>query len=62
MKRREQDRKLADTVPLLDPPEAPNKESLEAVREGDMFFATGGPGRFDNAADLINATLKASEM
>lgn len=62
MKRREQDRKLAHTVPLLDPPEAPNEESLEAVRESDMFFATGEPGRFGNAVDLINAALKASEI
>lgn len=62
MKRREQDGKLADTIPLLDPPEEPNEESLEAVREGDMFFATGEPGRFDNAVDLINAALKAREM
>lgn len=60
MKRREQDKKLADTIPLLDPPDEPNAESLEAIREGDAFFATGESGRFDNAVDLINAALKES--
>lgn len=62
MKLREQDRELADTIPLLDPPDEPNAESLKAIHEGDAFFATGESGRFGNAADLINAALKASEM
>lgn len=29
MKHREQDRGLTDTIPLLDPPDGPNPESLE---------------------------------
>lgn len=29
MKRREQDKKLADTIPPLDPPDEPSPESLE---------------------------------
>lgn len=62
MKRHEQDKKLAETIPLRGQPDEPNAESLEAIREGDAFFATGESGRFDNAADLINAALKASEM
>lgn len=44
------------------PPKEPNAESLEAIREGDAFFASGELGRFDNSADLINAALNAPEM
>lgn len=62
MKRHEQERELADPILLPDPPDGPNAESLEAIHEGDAFFATGKPGRFDNAVDLINAVLKAPEM
>ena len=62
MKHREQDRKLTDTIPLHSQPDEPNAESLKAVHEGDAFFATGTFGPFGNAADLINAALKAAEM
>lgn len=62
MKHREQDRGLTDTIPLHSQPDEPNAESLEAIREGDAFFATGESGRFGNAIDLINAALKAPEM
>ena len=44
------------------PPKEPNAESLQAIREGDAFFASGEPGRFDNSADLINAALNAPEV
>ena len=62
MKHREQDRGLTDTIPLHSQPDEPNAESLKAVHEGDAFFATGKFGPFGNAADLINAALKAAEM
>lgn len=62
MKHREQDRGLTDTIPLHSQPDEPNAESLKAVHEGDAFFATGKFGPFGNAADLINAALKAPEM
>lgn len=62
MKHREQDRGLTDTIPLHSQPDEPNAESLEIIREGDAFFATGESGRFGNAIDLINAALKAPEM
>lgn len=44
------------------PPKEPNAESLQAIREGDAFFASEEPARFDNSADLINAALNAPEM
>lgn len=62
MKLREHEKMLADVIPQLDLPDDPNAESLEAIREGDAFIAAGKPGRFDNAADLINAALKAPEV
>ena len=62
MKRREQDRELTVTILSHSQPDEPNAESLEVIREGDAFFATGESGRFGNGADLINAALKASEM
>ena len=46
---------LTDTTLQPCPPKEPNAESLEAIREGDAFFASGELGRFDNSADLINA-------
>ena len=62
MKQREHDKKLTGTIPLLDQLEVPNADSLKAIREGDVFMATGKPGRFDNAADLINAALSVPEV
>ena len=53
---------LTDTTLQPCPPKEPNAESLEAIREGDAFFASGELGRFDNSADLINAALNAPEM
>lgn len=50
---------LTDTTLQPCPPKEPNAESLEAIREGDAFFASGELGRFDNSADLINAALNA---
>ena len=44
------------------PPKEPNAESLQAIREGDAFFASDEAGRFDNSADLINAALNAPEV
>ena len=42
-------------IPLTFAPEEPNAESLEAIREGGAFLASGKKGRFDNGADLIAA-------
>lgn len=61
MKRCKQDEELANTSPQPIPSKEPNPEALEAIREGDAFFATGESGRFDNGADLIDAALKAPE-
>lgn len=33
----------------------PNDDSLEAIREADEFFASGGTGRFKSANDMIAA-------
>lgn len=62
MKCCKQDEELANTSPQSIPSKEPNPETLEAIREGDAFFATGEPRRFENVADLINAALKAPEM
>lgn len=62
MKRCKQDEELANTNPQPFPSNEPNPETLEAIREGDAFFATGECGRFDNTADLIDAALKAPEV
>ena len=47
----------ASGIPLTFAPEEPNAESLEAIREGDAFLASGKKGRFDNGADLIAAAM-----
>ena len=60
MKCCKEDEELANTGPQSIPSIEPTPETLEAIREGDAFFATGESGRFDNGADLINAALKAS--
>lgn len=57
MKRCKQDEELANTSPQPIPSKEPNPEALEAIREGDAFLATGEFDRFDNGADLIDATL-----
>ena len=44
-------------IPLAFAPEEPNAESLDAIREGDAFLASGKKGRFDNGADLIAAAI-----
>ncbi len=62
MKRSKRDKELTDTIPHLIPHAEPNTESLETIHESDAFFAKGNPGRFDNAADLIDAALKAPEV
>lgn len=62
MKRCKQDEELANTNPQPFPSKEPNSETLEAIREGDAFFAARRSGRFDNAADLIDAALKAPEV
>ena len=62
MKRGKRDKELTDTIPQLIPHAEPNTKSLEAIHESDAFFAKGNPGRFDNAADLIDAALKAPEV
>lgn len=42
MKRCKQDEELANISPQPIPSKEPNPEALEAIREGDAFFATGG--------------------
>ncbi len=44
-------------IPLTFAPEDPNSESLEAIREGDAFLASGNKGRFTNGSDLIAAAM-----
>ena len=62
MKHCKQDEELANTNPRPFPSKEPYLESLQAIREGNAFLATGESGRFDNGADLIDAALKAPEM
>ncbi len=62
MKQHERDDEFANTILLPFPSKEPNSETLEAIREGDAFLATGESGRFDNGADLIKAALKAPEV
>lgn len=62
MSRHKRTDELTDATIQPYPPKEPNAESLEAIREGDAFFASGEPGRFCNSADLINAALKAPEV
>lgn len=50
---------LTDATIQPYPPKEPNAESIEAIHEGNAFFASGELGRFGNAADLIHAALKA---
>ena len=61
MKRSKQEEELANTSPRPFPSKEPNSVTLQAIHEGDAFLATGESGRFDNGADLIDATLKAPE-
>lgn len=61
MKCCKQDGELANTSPQTFPSKEPNPETLEAIHEGDAFFAARESGRFDNGADLIDAALKAPE-
>lgn len=61
MKCCKQDGELANTSSQTFPSKEPNPETLEAIREGDAFFAARESGRFDNGADLIDAALKAPE-
>lgn len=58
MKCCKQDEDLANTSPQPFPSKESNPETLEAIREGDAFFAARRSGRFDNGADLIKAALK----
>lgn len=62
MKRCKQDEELSNAKPQPFPSKEPNPETLEAIREGDAFFATGESRRFDNGADFIDAALKGPEM
>lgn len=38
-------------------PGEPNSGSLEAIREGDAFLASGECGRFANGTDLVAAAM-----
>ena len=44
-------------IPLTFAPDEPSIESLEAIREGDAFLASGKKGRFTNGADLVAAAM-----
>ena len=41
MKRHKQDYEPLDTIPLLNPVDTANMDSLEAIRKGDAFMDTG---------------------
>lgn len=43
MKQHERDEELTNTSPRPFPSNEPNPETLEGIREGDAFFAAGGP-------------------
>lgn len=62
MSRHKRNDELLDATMHSYPSEEPNAESLEAIREGDAFIATGKPGRYDNATDLIDAALRNPEV
>lgn len=62
MKCCKQDDEFANTSPQPFPSKEPKPETLEAIREGDAFFAARRSDRFDNGADFINAALKAPEV
>lgn len=57
MKHCKKDEGFANTSPQHFPSKEPNPETLQAIREGDAFLATGESGRFDNGTDLIDAAL-----
>ena len=44
-------------IPLTFAPEEPNIDSMDAIREGDAFLASGKDGRFSSDADLIAAAM-----
>lgn len=48
---------LERCVPPTLAPEGPNDESLEAIREGDAFLASGKDGRFTSGSDLIAVAM-----
>lgn len=62
MKCCKQDDELVNTSTQSIPSKEPNPETLQAIREGEAFLATGESGRFDNGTDLIDAALKAPEV
>jgi DNA-damage-inducible protein J len=45
------------SIPLTFAPGEPNAESLEAIREGDAFLASGKEGRFADGAALVAAAM-----
>ena len=45
-------------IPLTFAPDEPSIESLEAIREGDAFLASGDEARFDNGASLVAAAMR----
>ena len=52
--------RIADSercIPPIFTPEEPNDESLEAIREGDAFLASGTEGRFTSGVKLIAAAM-----
>ena len=55
------DLKDTDSIPNHFDYGALGSETLEAIREGEAFLATGEPSRLDNAVDSINASLENSE-
>ena len=56
MKRCKQDEELANTSPQPIPSKEPNPETLEAIREGDAFFATGGGSAAASTTAVILST------
>lgn len=52
--------RIADSercIPPIFTPEESHDESLEAIREGDAFLASGKEGRFTSGAKLIAAAM-----
>lgn len=45
-------------IPLTFTREEPNEESIQAIKEGEVFLASEQSGRFTDAKSLIEAALR----
>ena len=62
MKQHERDDEFANTILLPFLPKNPTRRPSRPSAKATHSLRQGGPGRFDNAADLIDAALKAPEI